>query len=61
MAKWIRMNPYLGCSYEITEKEALKKIKNRHWIRQYDSYYEMFVNIWINSRDPHRDVIFKID
>ena len=60
MDKWYRMNPYLGCCYEITEKQALKKINSRHWVRQWDSYYEMFIDLWINSKDPYRDIIYKV-
>jgi hypothetical protein len=54
------MNPLLGCSYEITEKQALRKIKSRYWVRQFDSYYEMFIDMWINSKDPYRDIIYKV-
>lgn len=61
MAKWYRMNPYLGCKYEITEKEALRKIKSHYWIRQFDSYYEVFIDLWQNSKDPYRDIIYKVD
>ena len=60
MDKWYRMNPYLGCCYEITEKQALRKINSRHWVRQFDSYYEVFIDLWINSKDPYRDIIYKV-
>ena len=61
MAKWIRMNPYLGCSYEITEKQALRKINSRYWVRVWDSYWQKFGDMWINSKDPERDIIYKVD
>lgn len=55
------MNPYLGCSYEIPEKQALRKINSRYWIRQFDSYYQEFIDLWINSKDPNRDIIYKAE
>ena len=55
------MNPYLGCSYDITEKQALKKINSRYWVRLWDSYWQKFDDMWINSKDPERDIIYKVD
>ncbi len=59
MDKYFRMNPVLGCCYEISEKQALRKIKNRWWVRHWDSYWQEFTDMWINSKDPNRDLIFK--
>lgn len=61
MSKWIRMNPYLGCSYEIPEKQALRKIRSKWWTAVWDDYYEKFSkNSWYDIRDPERDWIFKV-
>lgn len=59
--KYYRMNPYLGTCYEITEKEAKRKIKSRWWLQQRDDYYGNKVPVWINLKDMHRDVIFAED
>ena len=60
MSKWFRSNPYLGCMYEITEKEALKKINSKFWTAPWDDYWQKFYeNVWYNIRDPERDWIFK--
>ena len=62
MAKWYRCNPYLGCKYEITEKEALKKIKSRWWVRVWDDYWQVFSeDCWYDVRDPERSWIFKVE
>lgn len=62
MAKYYRANPYLSCKYEITEKEALKKINNRWWTPVWDDYWQIFSNdCWYNIKDPERDWIFKVD
>jgi len=62
MSKYIRMNPCLGCSYEITEKQALRKINSKYWTPVWDDYWlEFSENTWYNMRDPERDYIFKYD
>lgn len=55
--KYFRMNPYLGSIYEISEKEALRKIKSRTWLQQRDEFNKP-VLVWINLKDIYRDVIF---
>ena len=42
MVKWYRCNPYLGCMYEITEKQALRKINSRWWAAVWDDYWQKF-------------------
>ena len=59
MIRWYRSNPYLGIYYEISEKVALRKINSKNWIRHYDNYWQKFTNMWINMKDPNRDVIFR--
>ena len=60
MTKWYRSNPYLGTIYEISEKEALRKIKNPWWTAVWDDYWERpSDNSWYNIKDPERDWIFK--
>ena len=59
MTKWYRMNADLGCMYEITEKEAKRKLRSRYWIRFYDSYWQKFTDMWQDIRDPFRSIIFK--
>ena len=62
MAKWIRCNPYLGARYEITEKQAKRKIESPYWMPVWDDYWQTFSNnAWYNIKDPARDWIFKID
>ena len=62
MSKYIRMNPYLGCSYEITEKQALRKINSKYWTPVWDDYWQKFSEHgWYNMRDPERDWIIKHD
>ena len=62
MSKYMRMNPYLGCSYEITEKQALRKINSKYWTPVWDDYWKKFSeNTWYNMRDPQREWIFKIE
>lgn len=62
MSKYYRMNPYLGCKYEIPEKEALKKINSRNWVPVWDDYWQKYKNdAWYNLKDPERDWIFKED
>lgn len=62
MAKWYRCNPYLGCQYEITEKEAQKKLKSPYWVPVWDDYFQKFSNhAWYNVKDFERDWIFKED
>ena len=60
MAKWYRYNPYLGCQYEITEKQALRKINSRWWTAVWDDYWQKFSDrAWYDMRDPERSWIFK--
>lgn len=60
MSKYIRINPYLGCSYEISEKQALQKINSKYWTPVWDDYWQRFSeDSWFNMRDPERDWIFK--
>lgn len=60
MSKYIRMNPYLGCSYEISEKQALRKIHSKYWTPVWDNYWQKFSeDSWFNLKDPERDWIFK--
>lgn len=61
MTKWYRMNPYLGCIYEIPEKLALRKIRSRTWMQQYDHDRGELSDVWINLKDMHRDLIFKVE
>ena len=62
MAKYYRCNPYLGCRYEISEKQAMRKINNRWWVPVWDDYWQEFsTNSWYNIKDPERDWIFKED
>lgn len=62
MSKYIRMNPYLGCSYEISEKQALRKINSKWWTPVWDDYWQKFSeHSWYNMKDPERDWIFKYD
>lgn len=62
MAKYYRCNPYLGCRYEITEKQALRKINNIWWVPVWDDYWQRFSdNSWYNIKDPERDWIFKVE
>lgn len=60
MAKYYRMNPYLGCKYEISEHEALKKIKSRNWMPVWDEYWQRpREDAWFNIKDQERDWILK--
>lgn len=60
MTKWYRSNPYLGTMYEISEKEALRKIKNVWWTAVWDDYWDRpSDHAWYNIKDPERDWIFK--
>lgn len=60
MAKYRRYNPYLGCSYEISEELALKKINSKWWTPVWDDYYQEFSeHAWFNIKDPERDWILK--
>lgn len=60
--KYYRCNPYLGCQYEITEKQALKKINNRWWTAVWDDYWQKFSDsAWYNIKDPDRDWVFKVE
>lgn len=62
MTKWYRSNPYLGTMYEISEKEALRKIKNPWWTAVWDDYWQRFSDhSWYNMKDRERDWIFKIE
>ena len=62
MAKYKRCNPCLGCSYDISESVALRKINSKWWVPVWDDYYQQPSNTaWYNIRDPNRDYIFKID
>lgn len=62
MSKYIRMNPYLGCSYEITEKQALRKINSKWWTPVWDDYWQKFSDhAWYDIRDPERNWIFKYE
>lgn len=62
MTKWYRCNPYLGCRYEITEKQALRKINSKWWTAVWDDYYERFSErCFYNIKDMERDWIFKVD
>lgn len=62
MSKYYRMNPYLGCKYEIPAKEALKKINSRNWMPVWDDYWQKYKDdAWYNLKDPERDWIFKED
>lgn len=62
MPKYYRWNPYLGCRYEITKKQALRKINNRWWTAVWDDYRQEFSeHAWYNIKDPERDWIFKED
>ena len=62
MSKYFRSNPYLGTMYEISEKEALKKIQSKNWISAWDEYYQKSSDhSWYNTKDPERDWIFKED
>ena len=48
--------------YEISEKEALKKIQSKNWIPALDEYYQKSSDhSWYNIKDPERDWIFKED
>lgn len=48
--------------YEISEKEALKKIQSKNWIPAWDEYYQKSSDhSWYNPKDPERDWIFKED
>ncbi len=62
MSKYYRCNPYLGSHYEITEKQALRKINSKYWFPVWDDYWQCFSNhSWFNMRDAERDWIFKVD
>jgi len=60
MSKWYRYNPYLGCQYEITEKQALRKINSRWWTAVWDDYWQKLSDhAWYDMRDPEHSWIFK--
>lgn len=60
MAKYYRVNPYLGTKYEISERLARRIINNRWWVPAWDDYWEHFRDdAWYDIRDPERDWIFK--
>lgn len=60
MSKWYRYNPCLGCQYEISEKQALRKIKSKWWTSVWDEYWQKFSDhAWYDMRDPERSWIFK--
>ena len=61
MAKWLRYNSVLGCQYEIPEKEALRRINSRRYVRHFDDYWQRFTDTWFNAKDPWRDIIFKVE
>lgn len=62
MARWFRCNPYLGSSYEISEREALRKINSRWWVAVWDDYWQRFSDdSWYDIRDPERSWIFKVE
>lgn len=62
MVKWYRSNPYLGTRYEITEKQALRKINSKWWTAVWDDYWQKFSNhSWYDMRDSERDWIFKVE
>ena len=62
MAIYKRCNPYLGCSYEITEKQVLRKINSVWWTPVWDDYWQEFSkHSWYNIKDPERDWIFKYE
>lgn len=62
MAKWYRCNPYLGCQYEISEKQALRKINSRWWTPVWNDYWQKFSDhAWYDMRDAERDWIFKME
>lgn len=62
MSKWYRCNPHLGCRYEITEAQALRKINSKWWVPVWDEYWQTFSkHSWYNVRDPERDWIFRVD
>ena len=62
MSKYYRCNPYLGCKYEITERQAMHKIKSAWWTPVWDSYWQRFSDdSWFNIKDPERDWIFKVE
>ena len=62
MSKYFRANPYLGCRYEISEKEALKRINSKWWVRVWDDYWQTFSDdCWYDVRDPQRSWIYKVD
>ena len=62
MAKYYRCNSYLGSKYEITEKQALRKINSKYWTAVWDDYWQSFSDhSWYNIRDAERDWIFKVD
>lgn len=60
MPKYYRYNPYLGCKYEISEKQALRLLSNIWWVPVWDDYWQCpSMNSWYNLKDPERDWIFK--
>lgn len=62
MARYIRCNPYLGCSYDVPERLALRKINSKYWVSVWDDYYQKFSDsAWYDIRDPERDWIFKVE
>ena len=61
MAKWYKYNSVLGVMYEISEKEAKRKLKSRYWFRFYDSYWEKYTDMWQDIRDPWKSIIFRSD
>ena len=62
MSKYYRCNPYLGSRYEISEKQALRKINSKWWTAVWDDYWQKFSNhAWYDMRDPERDWIFKYE
>lgn len=61
MAKWYRINPVIGSQYEITERQAKRKINSRYWVRTWDSYKQEFNDLWQNLKDMDRDFILKVE
>lgn len=60
MVRWFRWNPYLGSRYEISEKEALRKINSIWWVAEWDYYWpESSCHSWYDVRDPERSWIIK--
>lgn len=61
MTKYYRYNSVIGCQYEISEKEALRRINSKKYRRHYDDYWGEFTDTWFRVNDPWRDIIFKLE